>query len=66
MASPELKIDACVMQDFDYKLYNKIINLSKKGLSASVLATVGYRSKEDETQFRLKVRKPFDHLFEDI
>ena len=66
MASAELKIDACPMEGFDPAQYSDILNLEEQGLSASVLATVGYRSNEDKTQFRPKVRKPFDILFEEI
>ncbi|AUP81280.1 NAD(P)H-dependent oxidoreductase [Flavivirga eckloniae] len=66
MASAELKIDACPMEGFEPEKYNQILGLEEKGLSASVLATVGYRSGDDETQFRPKVRKPFERLFEEI
>lgn len=63
-ASAELKIDACPMEGFDAAAYNEILGLNEKGLSASVVAAVGYRSGDDETQFAAKVRKMKSELFE--
>ncbi|GAA4270920.1 NAD(P)H-dependent oxidoreductase [Aquimarina gracilis] len=65
-ASAELKIDACPMEGFEPDEYDKILGLSEKGLSAAVIATIGYRSEEDATQGNKKVRKPIDQLFETI
>ena len=63
-ACAELKIDACPMEGFEPEMYNEILGLTEKGLSAAVVATVGYRSEEDQTQHAKKVRKPMDSLFE--
>ncbi|MBW1295523.1 NAD(P)H-dependent oxidoreductase [Aquimarina litoralis] len=65
-ACAELKIDACPMEGFEPEGYDNILNLSEKGLSAAVIATIGYRSEEDMTQHSKKVRKPMDELFETI
>ena len=65
-ACAELKVDACPMEGFDSAAYNEILGLDKKGLNASVIATVGYRSEQDETQYRKKVRKGIDELFETV
>ncbi len=65
-ACAELKIDACPMEGFEPEQYDNILELSKKGLSAAVIATIGYRSEEDATQGNKKVRKPIDQLFETI
>ncbi|NMH86568.1 NAD(P)H-dependent oxidoreductase [Flavivirga algicola] len=59
----ELKIDACPMEGFEAKKYNNILNLKEQGLNASVIAAIGYRSKEDKSQYHKKVRKPFEELF---
>ena len=59
-----LKIDACPMEGFDPAKYNEILGLTEKGLNASVIATIGYRSEEDKTQHLKKVRKPSELLFE--
>ncbi len=38
----------------------------EKGLHATLVATVGYRHDEDDTQHYIKVRKPKSELFETI
>lgn len=62
-ACAELKIDACPMEGFEAKEYNKILNLDKQGLNASVIATIGYRSDDDSSQNSKKVRKSINNLF---
>ncbi|MBC9796512.1 NAD(P)H-dependent oxidoreductase [Sinomicrobium weinanense] len=59
----ELRIDACPMEGFDAEGYNKILGLDKKGLNAAVIATIGYRSEEDDTQHYAKVRRTAEELF---
>ena len=63
-ACAELKIDSCPMEGFDAAQYNEILGLDAKGLSASVVLPIGYRSTEDQTQHGKKVRKPLTELFE--
>ncbi|EZH72345.1 nitroreductase [Aquimarina atlantica] len=65
-ACAELKIDSCPMEGFEAQQYNKILGLTKQGLNASVIATIGYRSTEDTTQHLSKVRKPIQELFKNI
>lgn len=65
-ACAELKIDACPMEGFEAERYNDILDLKSKGLSAAVIATVGYRHEDDRTQGAPKVRKPSNILFEEI
>ncbi len=65
-ATSELKIDACPMEGFEKEQFNEILGLNEKGLEASVVAAVGFRSSEDETQYSQKVRKPSEELFEAI
>ncbi|MFT4644974.1 MAG: nitroreductase/dihydropteridine reductase [Polaribacter sp.] len=62
-ACAELKIDACPMEGFEVERYNKILNLDKQGLNASVIATIGYRSVDDSSQYSKKVRKSINNLF---
>lgn len=66
IACAELKIDACPMEGFNPVEYNKILGLSEKGLNASVIATIGYRSSDDPSQHETKVRKPTAVLFEEL
>ncbi|MDD7885246.1 NAD(P)H-dependent oxidoreductase [Flavivirga sp. 57AJ16] len=62
-ACAELKIDACPMEGFEVDKYNEILNLKEQGLNASVIAAIGYRSEEDYTQYKKKVRKSIERLF---
>jgi len=57
-AAGELKVDTCPMEGFDPAQFDEILGLSEKGLSAAVIAPVGYRSAEDKTQHYAKVRFP--------
>lgn len=63
IACADRQIDACPMEGFDKQAYNRLLGLDEMGLNASVIAPVGYRSSEDETQKRKKVRKPIKELF---
>ncbi len=56
-------IDACPMEGFDQSKYDEILDLKSKNLKSSVIATVGYRSEEDELQHAKKVRKHKQELF---
>ena len=62
-AAAELKIDVTPMEGFDAAAFNEILGLTEKGLNASVIATIGYRHKDDETQYYKKVRKSNEELF---
>ncbi|MBC7524291.1 MAG: NAD(P)H-dependent oxidoreductase [Flavobacterium sp.] len=62
-AAAELKIDVTPMEGFVPDQYNEILGLTKLGLNASLVATIGYRSEEDETQNYAKVRKSNEDLF---
>lgn len=62
-AAAELHIDTCPMEGFDPAQFDEILGLTEKGLSACVMATVGYRSAEDQTQHAAKVRLPLNELF---
>lgn len=63
IACAELKIDACPMEGFDRDKFDTILRLDKLGLKSTVIATVGYRSKSDESQYWGKVRKSNTELF---
>lgn len=53
-----LGLDACPMEGFEPSKYNEILGLSKRGLSAKAIATVGVRSQEDAYSLQAKVRFP--------
>lgn len=62
-AAAELKIDVTPMEGFVPAQVNEILGLDKLGLNASLLAPIGYRHAEDETQYYKKVRKSNEELF---
>jgi nitroreductase len=59
----ELKIDVTPMEGFEPEKVNEILDLTEKGLNASLIATIGYRHEEDATQHFAKVRKSNEELF---
>ncbi len=62
-AAAELQIDATPMEGFVPEQVNEILGLNALGLNASLMATIGYRDKEDSNQFNKKVRKSNEELF---
>jgi nitroreductase len=62
-AAAELKIDVTPMEGFEPDNVNELLGLENMGLSASLIATVGYRHSEDQTQYYPKVRKSNQNLF---
>ncbi|PKP24935.1 MAG: NAD(P)H-dependent oxidoreductase [Bacteroidetes bacterium HGW-Bacteroidetes-2] len=65
-AAAFLKIDACPMEGFEADAINKILDLEKAGFKTTFLVTIGYRSKDDQTQHYPKVRTPKTELFTTI
>jgi len=65
-AAANLKIDACPMEGFDAEAYNELLGLNDKGLNTSVVAAIGYRDEEDDTQHYKKVRQSKELLFTHI
>lgn len=53
-----LGIDATPMEGFDRAQYDAILDLTEKGLTASVIAAVGYRAVGDKYATAPKVRFP--------
>ncbi len=62
-AAAELKIDVTPMEGFVPAQVNEILGLDKLGLNAALMAPIGYRSEEDDTQHYKKVRKSNEELF---
>ncbi|NJB35939.1 NAD(P)H-dependent oxidoreductase [Croceivirga sp. JEA036] len=62
-ACAALQVDSCPMEGFDNATYNEILDLPSKGLNATVVLPIGYRSTEDQTQHYEKVRKSKEDLF---
>jgi nitroreductase len=62
-AASELDIDSCPMEGFDVAKFDEILGLAEKGLTATVIATIGYRAEDDAYSQLIKVRKPKEELF---
>ena len=62
-AAAELNIDVTPMEGFEPSKFNEILGLEKLGLNAALVAPIGYRNAEDETQNYAKVRKSSEELF---
>jgi len=62
-AASEEGIDTCPMEGFNAGKFDEILGLKEKGLTTSVIVTVGYRSEEDHYSAIAKVRKPESDLF---
>jgi nitroreductase len=62
-AAAELNIDVTPMEGFEPTKFNEILGLDALGLNASLVATIGYRHSEDDTQNYVKVRKSNEELF---
>tara|TARA_Y100000389_G_C17463332_1_gene523449 strand:- start:2646 stop:3308 length:663 start_codon:yes stop_codon:yes gene_type:complete len=61
----DMRIDSCPFEGFNQKAYDKILELENQNLTSTVLLPVGYRTEDDRHQFRTKIRKPLDKLFEE-
>jgi nitroreductase len=62
----ELRIDATPMEGFEPEKYNELLGLNERGLHATLVCPVGYRSEEDTAQFTIKVRKSTVDVFDVI
>lgn len=56
-------IDAGPMEGFDAAKFDEILGLPEKGLTATVIAAVGFRADDDAYVKLEKVRKPKEDLF---
>ena len=62
-AAADMQIDSCSMEGFSPAAFDEILGLKEKGLTATVIAAVGFRSDGDVYSKTLKVRKPDAELF---
>lgn len=65
-AAADLKIDACPMEGFDSNQYAEILGIDTSKLQISLVAPIGYRAEDDQTQSQVKVRKSINELFTTI
>jgi nitroreductase/dihydropteridine reductase len=62
-AAADLHIDACPMEGFQNGKFDEILGLKEKGLTASVIAPIGFRAEDDDYSHYAKVRRPKSELF---
>ena len=62
----QLKIDATPMEGFNREQYDEILGLHDKNLTAVLVCPLGYRHVKDDAQFKEKVRKSKEDLFETL
>lgn len=62
-AAADMLIDTCTMEGFNPAAFDEILGLDEKGLTASVIAAVGFRADADVYSKLAKVRKPAEELF---
>ncbi len=63
LAAASLDIDSTPIEGFDPEKLDDILDLPTKGYRSVVIASLGYRSKEDFNATLPKSRLPFDDLF---
>ncbi|MGY4538877.1 nitroreductase/dihydropteridine reductase [Mucilaginibacter sp. UYNi724] len=62
-AAADQDVDICPMEGFDPAGFDEVLSLKEKGLTATVMATIGYRSEDDATANAAKVRRPASEFF---
>lgn len=63
IAAASLKVDATPMEGFDPKVFDEVLNLTEKGLHASVILSLGYRdTAHDYLASMSKVRLPISEF----
>lgn len=62
-SAAEMKIDACPIEGFIAKEYDRILELHNFGLTASVVCPLGYRAQNDKYASAPKVRYPREDVF---
>lgn len=62
-AAAEQDVDICPMEGFDAAGFDRVLGLTEKGLTATVIATIGYRAEDDATSKAVKVRRPASEFF---
>lgn len=66
LAAANLEIDACPMEGFDQQLLDAELGLAARGLTGTVLVSLGYRSADDFNARLPKSRLPEGVVFSEI
>jgi nitroreductase / dihydropteridine reductase len=62
-AAAEMGVDAAPMEGFSAAKFDEILGLKEKGLTAAVIAAVGFRAEDDDYSKMIKVRRSKEELF---
>jgi nitroreductase/dihydropteridine reductase len=62
-AASQNDVDSAPMEGFEPLKFDEILGLKEKGLTATVIAGIGYRSSDDDNSKMAKVRRPKDEFF---
>ncbi|WP_374948479.1 NAD(P)H-dependent oxidoreductase [Mucilaginibacter sp.] len=62
-AASEQEVDSAPMEGFNPAKFDEILGLTEKGLTATVIAGIGYRADDDPNSKLKKVRKHKDDMF---
>ncbi len=62
LAAGALGIDACPIEGFDQRILDQELGLREKGLTSTVIVSLGYRSKEDFNARLPKARLPKEQV----
>lgn len=62
-AASEQDVDSAPMEGFDPAKFDEILGLTEKGLTATVIAAIGYRADDDAFAKLAKVRRPNEDFF---
>ncbi len=65
-SSAMLGIDATPMEGFEKSRYDEILGLPARGLTTSVIATLGYRAESDKYATTPKVRFPREQMVQHV
>lgn len=61
-----LRVDSIPMEGFDSNKYDHILALKTQNLTTTLICPIGYRSDDDQTQHRSKVRKDLYEIIKEI
>ncbi len=66
IACAEEEVDSVPMEGFVPPMYDEVLGLKEKNLSAVLVLPIGYGAEDDEYKHLKKVRRPLDYMVEEI
>ncbi|WP_105265117.1 NAD(P)H-dependent oxidoreductase [Pseudoalteromonas sp. T1lg76] len=62
----QMRIDTCPMSGIDAQQYDRILGLTKRGLTTTVICPIGYRHQEDSQCQAAKVRFDYAEMVDSV